>query len=166
MFSFLLGLVRQLGCGKLGLMAEMQVYGIEVLGVCGCPSLWLSGHCGDPKFGLRSLKGAPGSLCKGMRQNFSLLLFFFHFLYFILILVNKTMFIYALYHSPENTFLCAAFPKTTEIIRLIYKRFYFFFPSAFPTKLLCKTARNFHFQNISTANCHLSVHGILYVLIM
>lgn len=120
MFSFLLGLVRQLGCWKLGLMAEIEAYGHEVLGVCGCPSLWLSGHSGNPRFGLRSLKDAPGSLCKtapqGMGQNFSHLLFSFHFLYFILILVNKAMFIYALHHSPENISLCAAFPKTTEII--------------------------------------------------
>lgn len=97
MFSFLLGLVRLLGCWKLGLMAEMQAYGLGVLGVCGCPSLWISGHSGDPRLDLRSLKGAPGSLSKtapeGMGQNFSHLLFSFHFLYFILILVNKAMFI-------------------------------------------------------------------------
>lgn len=37
------------------------------------------------------------------------------------------MFICALHHSPENTFLCAAFPKTTEITWLNYKRFYYYF---------------------------------------
>lgn len=62
-----------------------------------------------------------------MGQIFSHLLLSFHFLYFTLILVNKAMRIYASHHSPENTFLCAAFPKTTEMIWLHYKRFYFFF---------------------------------------